>query len=213
MIRAVIFDIGGVLVRTEDQAPRRKWERRFGMKDRELADLVFNSPASRRASVGRATSTEVWAEVKQKLSLTPAELEELKTDFWRGDVWDTGLIRYVVALRPRFKTGIISNAWPDARENVKPQIDESAFDVIVFSGEEGLEKPQPGIYRRALERLRVQPPEAIFVDDMRANIEGAQAVGMFGVHFTDPAKARAEIERLINDQVEKSHDHRTQAQT
>lgn len=195
-IRAVIFDIGGVLVRTEDQEPRRKWERRFGLPEWGLADLVFNCPASRRASVGQATRHEVWAEVARRLSLTPAELEELKVDFWRGDVWDAGLLTFIRSLRPRYKTGILSNAWPDAREAVKAHVNGEAFDVIVISGEEGVEKPDPEIYRRALGRLNVSAPEAVFVDDMPVNVEAARGLGMRGVHFQPGINVRAEFEKL-----------------
>ncbi len=195
-IRAVIFDIGGVLVRTEDQEPRRKWEKRFGLPEWGLAELVFNCPASRRASVGQATRHEVWAEVARQLSLAPAELEELKADFWKGDTWDADLLAFIRSLRPRFQTGIISNAWPDAREAVKARVNGEAFDVIIFSGEEGVEKPDPEIYRRALARLNVAPAEAVFVDDMLPNVEAARALEMHGVRFRTGIDVRAELEKL-----------------
>ncbi len=198
MIRAVLVDVGGVLVRTEDLEPRRQWERRFGMRDWELADLVFNNPVSQRASLGQATWDDNWAEVARRLSLPPAELEALRADFWKGDVWDEGLIRYIASLRARVKTGIISNALRGAREQVTAQVGGANFDEMVFSYEEGVEKPDPEIYRRALARLGVQPAEAVFVDDMLPNVEGARAVGMFGILFTHPAQARTEIEQLLN---------------
>ena len=195
-IRAVIFDIGGVLVRTQDLEPRRKWEKRFGLPEWGLAELVFNCPASRRASVGQATRHEVWAEVARQLSLTPAELEELKVDFWKGDVWDTDLLAFIRSLRPRFQTGIISNAWPDAREAVKAHVNGEAFDVILFSGEEAVEKPDPEIYRRALARLNVAPAEAVFVDDMLPNVEAARALGMGEVHFQPGVELRMALGKL-----------------
>lgn len=198
MIRAVLFDIGGVLTRTEDLGPRRKWEKQFGFVDWDLANLVFGNPAARRASLGQASLEEVWAEVARQLSLSPTELEALKLDFWKGDVWDKSLLGYINTLRPRFKTGIISNAFPGAREAVQNYVNSDLFDALLFSYEEGVEKPDPEIYRRALTRLDVGPAEAVFVDDLLRNVEGAQAVGMQGVHFTDPVKARDEINRIIH---------------
>lgn len=50
------------------------------------------------------------------------------------------------SLRPRYKTGTISDVWPDAREMVAAYVNDSTFDVIVFSGEEGVRKPDPEIY-------------------------------------------------------------------
>jgi len=197
-IRAVLFDVGGVLLRTEDLTPRRRWEQRFGLTEWGLAEIVFSNPVARRSSLGQASQVEVWAEVARRLSLAPEELEALKLDFWKGDVWDEALLGFIRSLRPRLKTGIISNAWSDALELVKTHVNQETFDEVLFSSEEGVEKPELEIYQRALARLNVLPTEAIFVDDMPKNVEGARAVGMVGVHFTDSLKVRAEIERLIN---------------
>jgi len=196
-IRAVLFDVGGVLLRTEDLAPRRKWEQRFGLPEWGLAEIVFSNPVARRSSLGQASQAEIWLEVARQLSLNLEELEVLKLDFWKGDVWDEALLGFIRSLRPRLKTGIISNAWLEAGELVKTHVNQETFDEILFSSEEGIEKPEPEIYRRALARLNLLPAEAIFVDDMPKNVEGAQAVGMVGIHFTDSLKAREEIEHLI----------------
>ncbi|MBI4770684.1 MAG: hypothetical protein HY784_09845, partial [Chloroflexi bacterium] len=154
-IRAVFFDMGGVIIRTENLAPRRKWEQRFGLPEWGLAEIVFDNPAARRAAVGQASVEEVWAEVGRHLSLSPAELEAMRKDFWRGDVYDEDLLGFIRALRPPFKTGVISNAWPNTREAVKRYINGNTFDAILFSAEEGVEKPGPEIYRRALGGLNI----------------------------------------------------------
>jgi HAD superfamily hydrolase (TIGR01509 family) len=200
MLRAIFFDLGGVLVRTEDREPRRSWERRFGLPEWGLAKIVFDNPVSRQASLGRASVADVWAEVARQLSLSPDEIKALRDDFFRGDVWDADLLGLIRALRPRFKTGVISNAWPDVRQMTQSHVNSDTFDVILFSAEEGVEKPDPEIYRRALARLQIaDPAEAAFVDDTLANVEGARALGMHGIHFTDPARAREELHRLMGD--------------
>ena len=195
-LQAVIFDIGGVLLRTENQEPRRKWEQRFGLPERGLADLIFNCPPSRHASVGQATPDEVWAEIMRQLPVTASELESLKADFWKGDRWDKDLLVFIRSLHPRFKTGIISNAWSDVRKNVKAHVNQDVFDVILFSAEEGIEKPDPEIYRRALARLNVAPAEAVFVDDMLVNVEAARALGMKGVHFQPGIDVSTEFRKI-----------------
>lgn len=62
-IRAVIFDIGGVLFRFQDVSQRRRWEMRLGLSEGQLVETVFNNPVARRATVGDATTEEVWVEV------------------------------------------------------------------------------------------------------------------------------------------------------
>ena len=198
-IRAVIFDIGGVLVRTEDLEPRRAWERRFGLPDWGLAKIVFENRYAAPATIGRASLDEVWAEVGRQLRLSAGELAQLRADFWSGDRYDQALIDYLRALRPRYKTGILSNAWPGTRAVHAAHLNGDAFDDLVYSAEVGLAKPDPAIYRLALDRLQVAPAEAVFVDDVLENVAAAQALGMAGVQFRpgmDAAAVRSALAAL-----------------
>ena len=68
------------------------------------------------------------------------------------------------------------------------------FRNIVVSGEEKLLKPDPALYRRALDRFGLKPAEALFVDDRKINVDGAEAVGMRGHLFTDAAGLRRRLE-------------------
>jgi len=197
-IHAVIFDIGGVLFRIEDVTPHhRTWETRLGLPEGQLAQIVFNNPVAQRATVGETTTEKVWNEVGNQLRLSSDELAVLEADFWKGGVWDTKLLDFIRSLRPRFKTGTISDAWPDAREAIKEYVNSDIFDVSVFSAEESVQKPDPEIYGRALLRLEVAPQEAIFVDDTLRNVKGARLMGMHAILFTDSLKVREETTRLL----------------
>ena len=87
------------------------------------------------------------------------------------------------------KTGLISNSWGlgiyDRLESTE------LFDAAVISGEVGLHKPQPEIYLLACERLAIEPGEAVFVDDLRENCAGAEAVGMTALLHREPAETVA----------------------
>lgn len=193
-IRAVIFDFGGVLVRTVDLSGRRKWEARFGLVDWELAQAVFDSEASTRAQLGQGSPEEVWQHVAELYQLDSGQLDELQRDFWRGDQLDPVLVRFLRSLRPRYKTAILSNAWHGAREVFGQKYGlGDVVDLMVISAEEGLMKPDPRIYRMALKRLGIRPEEAVFVDDMKRNVEGARAVGMWAVRFKDTEQALTEL--------------------
>ena len=88
MIKGVIFDVGGVLLRTHDQSGRREWETRLGLKPGELASLVFDSELGRQAQLGQATLGEVWAWLGPHLRLSSEQLTSLERDFWSGDRLD-----------------------------------------------------------------------------------------------------------------------------
>jgi epoxide hydrolase-like predicted phosphatase len=91
-------------------------------------------------------------------------------------------------------TGLISNSW--VMEHYTDQI-RAMFDAVVISGEVGLHKPEPEIYLLAAERLEVEPDSCVFVDDLRENCAGAEAVGMTAVLHRDPAETVARLERLL----------------
>jgi epoxide hydrolase-like predicted phosphatase len=193
---AVLFDIGGVLY-IPDVSLNEKWERRLGLPEGQLGEVLFVNPVAERAMVGEATEEEMWDHFGRRLLLPPAELAAIKYDLWEGGAWDTALLDFVRSLRPRYKTGTISDAVPGTRENVKQYVNGDVFDVSVFSAEEGVRKPDPEIYERALSRLGVAPAEAIFVDDRLKNVEGARQVGMHALHYTDSVGVRQEIVRLL----------------
>jgi epoxide hydrolase-like predicted phosphatase len=91
-------------------------------------------------------------------------------------------------------TALISNSW--VMEHYTEEIRE-LFDVVVISAEVGLHKPQPEIYRLAAEQLGVEPRDCIFVDDLRENVEGAEAVGMTGLLHRDVGETIARVDDLL----------------
>lgn len=197
-IRAVIFDFGGVLVRTEDRAPRQELADSLGMTYQELNDMIFESEPARRATVGEITTQERWEILRAELGLSADEFPRVPKEFFGGDVLDEVFIDYIRALRPRYKTALLSNAWDDLRGVVinEWQI-EDAFDELIISAEVGVAKPDAGIYELTLERLNVAPSEAVFVDDFPRNIEGAQSVGMQAIHFRDSNQVRIELDEIL----------------
>ena len=198
MIKGIIFDIGGVLIRTHDQSYRRKWETRLGLEPGGAARLIFDSDLGRQAQVGRVTLREVWAWAGELLGLSADELAAFERDFWAGDRLDRDLIRYIQGLRVRYRTAFLSNAWQrDGRAMAEELGLADCFDAYVVSAEVGVAKPDPRIYHITLERLDVLPAEAVFVDDFIENVEAARRIGMQAIHFTDPLLARQQLEDLL----------------
>ncbi len=196
--RAVFFDLGGVIVRTEYQAPREHLAERVGMEYEDLMRVVFDSETARRATLGEIKEDEHWKTVAHRLRRPPSEMESLRAEFFGGDIVDHELIEFIRSLRPRYKTGAISNAWDGLRQYMIQHKFEDAFDSITISAEVGAAKPDPRIFELALEAAGIPAEAAVFVDDFEANVEAARALGMAAVHFRDPAKAVAELEALLN---------------
>jgi epoxide hydrolase-like predicted phosphatase len=197
--KAVIFDMGGVLVRTENRAPRSQAAGELGMTYEQLADLVFGSPSAQQATVGLISVEQHWENLRQDLGLSPQQLSRLKEGFWGGDVLDKNLANYIQSLRPHYKTALLSNAWPDLRHKILQEwkLDDT-FDELIISSEVGLRKPDPRIFRLALKRLKVAAGEAVFVDDFVENIESAQAEGLQTILFHSASQARQDLSRLLD---------------
>jgi epoxide hydrolase-like predicted phosphatase len=198
-IRAVLWDLGGVILRTFDSEGRRAWEQRLGLPRNGLARLVFEGEAGRQASVGRASTEDVWTWVLGQLKLPEESRGRLVSDFWKGDRVDEALVDYIRSLRSRVKTALITNAWPGTRQTLEERWGiADAFDLVVISSEVGTTKPGRRIYELALDRLGVRPDEALLVDDFAENITGAESVGMHGVLFRSPEQAMADVARLVD---------------
>jgi putative hydrolase of the HAD superfamily len=185
MIKAVIFDVGGVLVRTEDRTPRQALEARLGLQPGEAEYLVYNSEMGRKAQRGEVTAAGLWRWIQARFRFDDGEVETFRREFWGGDRLNAPLLNLVQRLRSRYQTAIISNAMDDLLHTltvIYPMAD--AFDLIVGSAYERVMKPAPEIFLRTLARLGRQPAEAIFIDDFAHNVDGARAVGMAAIHYT-----------------------------
>jgi epoxide hydrolase-like predicted phosphatase len=92
------------------------------------------------------------------------------------------------------RTGLITNSWGTGIYERAPM---AIFDATVISGDVGLHKPEPAIYELGAERIGLPPSACIFVDDLRENVAGAEAVGMTAVLHRSPAETIAELERAL----------------
>jgi epoxide hydrolase-like predicted phosphatase len=197
-LKAVIFDFGGVLVRTEDRTPRQELAKELGMSFAEIEQLVFSSPSGKQAAQGLLSAQQHWEKLGKTLGFSPAQLKDFRARFFAGDRLDNDLIGYVRRLREHYRTALLSNAWNDLYNYIQNTWHiTDAFDQIVISAEVGYTKPDHRIYRLALDRLGVSPEQALFVDDFIENVEAARQVGLQALHFTEPQKAKEELQELL----------------
>jgi HAD superfamily hydrolase (TIGR01509 family) len=184
VIKAVIFDVGGVLLRTPDRSSRLVWEQRLGLAEWESEEIVFGGEMGTKAQLGEISDEALWRWVGRRLELDHAQLDDFRQDFWRGDVLDLTLVDYIRRLRPRHVTAIISNATDALRGRLAEEYPiADAFDLTVVSAEEHIMKPDHEIYLRALQKLGRPAAETVFVDDSPENVLAAREVGMKSLLF------------------------------
>ena len=183
-LRGVIFDVGGVLLRTVDYAPRHDWDKRLGLPPGTVEYQVFNSPQGTAAQMGAISTDQHWDNIRDYFGLTVAERERLRQDFWAGDQFDDALARWIRTLREDYRLGIISNAFDDLRQVLHQEFKIAPyFDVITISAEEKMMKPDAEIYLKTLRELGLAPQACVFIDDNFDNIQGARRLGLGVIHY------------------------------
>jgi epoxide hydrolase-like predicted phosphatase len=215
-IRAVVFDIGGILeIVPEGGDPTRRfpdmfarWGVRLGLPPGEMDARLTQmderlSATGKDGTIGTCTEEEWLAELRLATGMDEAQMASFMRDFW--DVYcggpNTELIAYFKGLRPRYQTALLSNSFVGARREEEARFGFAAMtDLIVYSHEEGMNKPDRRIYERAWQRLGVQPEETIFLDDVEQNVLAARDCGVHATLFQDNAQTIAEIEACLGDQ-------------
>jgi glucose-1-phosphatase len=186
MIKAIVLDIGGVLIRTEDRSFRNKLEKKYGLKPKEADKLVFHSKPAQASTVGKVRCDAVWKHVANELALSKEELIEFQNQFWAGDQLDIKLMNFLQKVHSNYTTALLSNAWLGHRQIFEEDynfIKGQTVDTILLSGELGVAKPDPHIYAILADTIQCAYDEILFVDDFLENIEAANALGIHTIHY------------------------------
>ncbi|MFC7343311.1 HAD family hydrolase [Saccharopolyspora griseoalba] len=204
-VRAVIFDYGGVLT-TPTRESIQAWLAEDGIRP-ETFSAALKEWLSRKAPQGTPvhkleTGEITPAEFNETLAArlrthdgSPVDPTDLLGKLFARMRPDPAMLDLVSQLRGScVRTALLSNSWG----NNYPWEDlDGLFEFAVISSEVALRKPDPRIYRLALERLGLAAQQTAFVDDGAPNIEAAQQLGMRAVLHTDPADTRAQLAELL----------------
>ena len=198
-IQAIIWDMGGVLMRTENRQPRNELAQSVDISYEELDQLVFASASALQAEIGAIEDKEHWQNVASVLSLSSTDLPQFIEKFWSGDELDLQLLGWISSLRNLYKIGLLSNAWKGTRATLLSKYPQflDPFHAAIFSAEVGIRKPAAQIFSLTLEKLNVEADKALFVDDFAANIDGAHAAGLQVVQFLNREQVIKEISALL----------------
>jgi len=196
-VRGLLVDFGGVLTTDVFHSFRRFCERE-GLDPERVKQLFRDDPDAlgdlRGLERGELTEEEFSERFGARLGVD--DTTDLVNRLFAEMGPDQEMIEAVRSVRSAgVRTGLISNSWGAGRydRSVFPEL----FDGVVVSGEVGLHKPQPEIYELGAERVGVPAQECVFVDDLRENCEGAQAVGMTAVLHRGAERTLPELERLL----------------
>lgn len=203
MIKAILFDFGGVLMRTEDYGPRHAWDKRLGFPIGTVERAVHHSDLWIQAQLGRVSYQTYWDGVAEMLHMRPSEIPALREDYFSGDRLNYRLVALIRDLKEAgYLIGLLSNETPELRQKLRALKIEELFDHILISAQIGVMKPDITAYRVAIQTLDVAAHEIVFIDDLLVNIRAAQPLGIHTILFRPEIDLRSEITRCLKDSSE-----------
>lgn len=195
-LRAVVFDYGMVLTGKPDVAAHDAMLRITGLPHDQFEAIYW---ADRHAyDEGKLTGLQFWKNLNRdaKLNLNDATIDEL--NLWDARMWttqDPGMLAWQQQLKQHgIRTAILSNMGDTVLAHMEREFDWlPRFDVLIWSFQHKMAKPDPAIYKIVLERLGTRANETLFIDDKRANVEAALALGFISIQFSTLEKLRNDL--------------------
>ena len=193
--KALLVDFGGVLT-TDIWSSFSAFCQSRGLDPEAAKNLFRGNPEAleelRKLERGEADPQDFERRFAKLLGTEPEGLVEgLFSGLGPADDMLTAVRRAREGGAP---TGLVSNSW--VMDHYTDEL-RDLFDAVVISGEVGLHKPEPEIFELAAERVGRDPKDCVFVDDLRENCTGAEALGMTAILHRDPAATIARLEELL----------------
>jgi epoxide hydrolase-like predicted phosphatase len=192
MIKAVIFDCFGVLVgRGFDETYR-------AAGGDPVADHDFITDLLGQTNLGLISEDVFHEALVAQLHISIGQWQEAVR---QAEQPDYDLLRYIEKLHESYKTAILSNANVGTiNRHIPEEWIKRCFDTVMVSGELGIVKPDPAIYRQTAKQLAVEPSECVFLDDIEKYLTGAAGTGMQTIRYRNFDQATAELDTLFSRQ-------------
>ena len=199
MIRAIIFDAGGVLHQS-NKAVSDDFMKELGLS-KEQMEAIWRDYIPLIGS-GEISEKEFWAKTAKEFHFREVSTKENLL----GRAFKSTLINFDLVYKlaeelksKGFKLAVLSNTIEAHAEILREEGLYSPFEYLFLSHELGMRKPDTHIFRHALQIMEVLPAETIFIDDDPKNVEAAKSIGIHGMVFSGPTELRHEVLQLISD--------------
>ncbi len=202
-IKAVIFDLGGVLQygkKTKRGEVRTRGVHEMVAKNLRISiDQYFDSIDSiyTKAIIGGSTKDKTLELMSKNLKTTPKKLEKIYFKAYKKKFKENKkLYNFVLKLKKKsYKIAILSDIWPVAKDVLMPKKYFKNFDEVITSCDVKTRKPNKEIFQIALKKLNLQPKQTLFIDNQDWNVKGAEKQGMNAIKFENNKQLFNELKR------------------
>lgn len=187
IIKAIIIDCFGVLV----MPGRIMLQQAYPDKASQIDDYC------RQSDYGMITREQFNKSVSELVGLTPMDTQ---IKYYNTDIQNKPLIDWIMELKKsgKYKTGLISNVGHNWLNKLLVEINQpDLFDEVILSSDVSVVKPDSRIFQIMADRLGLPISECVMVDDMLANVDGAERAGMQGIVFGTNKQLQDDFNRLL----------------
>ncbi|WP_342512406.1 HAD family hydrolase [Sporosarcina sp. FSL K6-1522] len=208
MIKAVLFDLDGTLL-NRDESVKVFINNQYERLNKWVSHIPKDTYITRFIELdkrGYVWKDKVYQQLTQEFNISEMTWEELLQDYISEFRFNCVPFDNLIQMFEELKSsnvalGMITNGYGQFQmDNIKALGIEQYFDVILISEWEGTKKPDPEIFKKALEKLNVSPEQSIFVGDHPKNdVKAAQGIGMTGIWKKDLQWDGFETAFTVND--------------
>ncbi|MFH1506479.1 MAG: HAD family phosphatase [archaeon] len=194
MVKAIIFDVGGVVVNGREEEIYAKLAEKLGIDEIELKSM--KKQHNQELLTGKLKIAEFAEEIKERFGIEKDILSTWKEVHIEATPANKELILLVGKLKKKYTVGAISNV-PDLHTKVtEARCIYSHFEPKIISCDVGLAKPGKEIFELMLKKLDMDADECIYIDDREIHIEGAKKLGFKTILFKDNEQLKQELRKL-----------------
>ncbi|MBX7102972.1 MAG: HAD family phosphatase [Gemmataceae bacterium] len=197
MIRALLFDFGNVLGYFDHRRATRRFAARAAMSDGDMLRAIYDGSLERDFESGRITGMEFLSQVRELIGYS-GPLDDLQSEFVDIFTPNTPILELLPSLARRYRLVLASNTNELHAEHFCRTFDEHLrhFHALGMSWKAGVRKPDAPFFEYCLGLAECSPDEAVFVDDLPANVAGAESAGIRGIVYRPGTNLMLELNRL-----------------
>jgi len=194
MIKAIIFDIGGVMVKNTAHRVFERLAEKLGLDTEKV--ISFRLKHKFALATGKMSAEEFASLFQRKFKISKSILDVWKEAYDEIMPTNAKVLAMVKKLKKRYRLCLITNTNQLHFSRVKARGLDSHFDIVIASQDVGFAKPEKKIFEIALKRIGLPASECAFIDDKREHVEAARKLGFKAILFENNGKLVENLKKL-----------------